>query len=75
MRIPGKGDREQALADIAAVPPSATDPVYGRSGPLISSGYRRPALSAGRSDRRTKLRRSSVRLEKPTIAQIDWGKA
>src|SRR5437660_1496066 len=35
MRIPGKDDREQALANIAAVPPPATDPVYGRSGPLI----------------------------------------
>jgi uncharacterized protein YjlB len=35
MRIPGKGDREQALANIAAVPPPATDPVCGRSGPLI----------------------------------------
>ena len=34
MRIPGKGDREQALANIAAVPPPATDPVCGRSGPL-----------------------------------------
>ena len=35
MRIPGKGDREQALANIAAVPPPATDPVCGRPGPLI----------------------------------------
>src|SRR3984893_2424097 len=35
MRIPGKGDREQALENIAAVPPPATDPVCGRSGPLI----------------------------------------
>ena len=35
MRVPGKGDREQALANIAAVPPPATDPVCGRSGPLI----------------------------------------
>ena len=35
MRIPGKGAREQALANIAAVPPPAIDPVYGRSGPLI----------------------------------------
>jgi uncharacterized protein YjlB len=35
MRIPGKGDREQALENIAAVPPPATDPVCGGSGPLI----------------------------------------
>ena len=35
MRVPGKGDREQALANIPVVPPPATDPVYGRSGPLI----------------------------------------
>ena len=35
MRIPGKDDREQALANIAAVPPPATDPACGRSGPLI----------------------------------------
>jgi hypothetical protein len=35
MRVPGKGDRERALANIAAVPPPATDPVCGRSGPLI----------------------------------------
>jgi len=31
----GKGDREQALENIAAVPPPATDPVCGGSGPLI----------------------------------------
>ena len=35
MRVPGKGDREQALANIAAVSLPATDPVCGRSGPLI----------------------------------------
>jgi uncharacterized protein YjlB len=35
MRVPGKGDREQAVANIAAVSLPATDPVYGRSGPII----------------------------------------
>jgi uncharacterized protein YjlB len=35
MRVPGKGDREQILANIMAVPLPATDPVGGRSGPLL----------------------------------------
>ena len=33
--VPGKGDREQAVANIAAVPLPATDPVLCTSGPLI----------------------------------------
>jgi uncharacterized protein YjlB len=37
MQVPGKGDRERALANIAAVPPPATDPVCGASGPLLES--------------------------------------
>jgi len=37
MRVPGKGDRERALANIAAVPPPATDPVCGAVGPLTES--------------------------------------
>jgi len=35
LRVPGKGDREAALASIAATPPPDTDPVCGASGPLI----------------------------------------
>lgn len=35
LRVPGKGDREQAVANIAAVPLPATDPVCGIPGPLI----------------------------------------
>jgi uncharacterized protein YjlB len=35
LRVPGKGDREQLVANIAAVPLPATDPVCGISGPLI----------------------------------------
>ncbi len=35
MRVPGKGDRERALINIAAVPLPARDPVHGRSGPLL----------------------------------------
>jgi uncharacterized protein YjlB len=35
MRVPGKGDRARALANIAAVPLPAGDPVGGRSGPLL----------------------------------------
>jgi uncharacterized protein YjlB len=35
MRVPGKGDRERVLANITAVPLPATDPVGGRSGPLL----------------------------------------
>jgi len=35
LRVPGKSDREHALVNIATVPSPATDPVYGRSGPLI----------------------------------------
>jgi uncharacterized protein YjlB len=35
LRVPGKGDREQALTNIAAVSLPANDPVCGRSGPLI----------------------------------------
>ena len=35
MRVPGKGDRERVLANIIAVPPPISDPVGGRSGPLI----------------------------------------
>jgi uncharacterized protein YjlB len=35
LRVPGKGDRQQAVANIAAVPLPATDPVRGISGPLI----------------------------------------
>ncbi len=35
MRVPGNGDRERALANIAAVPLPAADPVCGASGPLI----------------------------------------
>jgi uncharacterized protein YjlB len=37
MQIPGKGDRERALANITAVPPPAADPVCGASGPLLES--------------------------------------
>ena len=35
LRVPGKGDREQAVANIAAVPLPATDPVCGGYGPLV----------------------------------------
>jgi uncharacterized protein YjlB len=35
MRVPGAGERERALANIAAVPLPATDPVCGKSGPLL----------------------------------------
>ena len=35
MRVPGKGDRERALANIEAVPRPATDPVGGAGGPLL----------------------------------------
>ena len=35
LQVAGKGDRERAIANIAAVPVPATDPVCGRSGPLI----------------------------------------
>jgi uncharacterized protein YjlB len=35
MRVPGKADRERALAGIAAVPTPAADPVCGKSGPLV----------------------------------------
>ena len=35
MRVPGKGDRERVLANITAVPLPSTDPVGGRSGPLL----------------------------------------
>jgi uncharacterized protein YjlB len=35
LQVAGKGDRERAIANIAAVPVPATDPVRGRSGPLI----------------------------------------
>jgi uncharacterized protein YjlB len=35
MRVPGAGERERALANIAAVPLPAADPVHGRSGPLL----------------------------------------
>lgn len=34
MWLPPKGDRERALANIAAVPAPATDPVCGSSGPV-----------------------------------------
>jgi uncharacterized protein YjlB len=35
LQIPGKGERERALANIAAVPLPATDPVCGKSGPVV----------------------------------------
>jgi uncharacterized protein YjlB len=35
MRLPGKGDRERALANISAVPLPAGDPVAGHNGPLL----------------------------------------
>lgn len=35
MRVPGKGGREQVLANIIAVPVPVSDPVRGRSGPLL----------------------------------------
>ena len=35
LRVPGQGDRERALANIAAVPLPASDPVCGKSGPVI----------------------------------------
>ncbi len=35
MRVPGKGDRERALANVGAVPLPAGDPVAGRAGPLL----------------------------------------
>ena len=35
LQVAGKGDREQALANIAAVSLPATDPVCGSSGPII----------------------------------------
>jgi uncharacterized protein YjlB len=35
LQVPGKGDRERALANIAAVSLPATDPVCGKSGPVV----------------------------------------
>lgn len=35
MRVPGAAQRGRALANIAAVPLPATDPVCGKSGPLL----------------------------------------
>ena len=35
MKVPGRGDRERALANIERVPTPATDPVCGASGPLV----------------------------------------
>ena len=35
LRVPSEGDRGRALAKIAAVPLPATDPVCGRSGPVV----------------------------------------
>jgi uncharacterized protein YjlB len=35
MRVPGTGERERALVNIAAVPLPASDPVCGKSGPLL----------------------------------------
>jgi uncharacterized protein YjlB len=35
MRVPGKGDRERALAKIAAVPLPSSDPVSGKAGALV----------------------------------------
>ena len=35
MLVPGKDDRERAVANIAAVPMPVTDPVRGWSGPLL----------------------------------------
>jgi uncharacterized protein YjlB len=35
MRVPGASERERALANIAAVPLPATDPVCGKPGPLL----------------------------------------
>ena len=35
MRVPGKGDRLQAIANIAAVPLPASDPVGGTAGPIV----------------------------------------
>jgi uncharacterized protein YjlB len=35
MHVPGKGDRERILANIAAVALPVADPVGGRSGPLL----------------------------------------
>ena len=42
MQIPGKCDRELALANIAAVPQPGGDPVRGTSGPLTEC-WRAPA--------------------------------
>jgi uncharacterized protein YjlB len=35
LQVPGEGDRGRALVNIAAVPLPATDPVCGKSGPVI----------------------------------------
>src|SRR6516225_7384490 len=35
MCVPGAGERERALANVAAVPLPASDPVFGGSGPLL----------------------------------------
>jgi uncharacterized protein YjlB len=35
MRVPGKGERQRVLANIKAVPLPVSDPVGGRSGPLL----------------------------------------
>jgi uncharacterized protein YjlB len=35
MHVPGKGDRQQAITNIAAVPLPATDPVGGARGPIV----------------------------------------
>jgi uncharacterized protein YjlB len=35
MRVPGKGDRKQAITNIAAVPLPESDPVGGTAGPIV----------------------------------------
>jgi uncharacterized protein YjlB len=45
MRVPGKGDRGEAIANIAAVPLPASDPVGGAAGPIVED-WRAPAPRA-----------------------------
>ena len=46
MLVPGKGDHEHALANIAAVPAPPTDPVCGKSGPLIDRWHTTSSLES-----------------------------
>jgi hypothetical protein len=49
MQIPGKCDREHALANIVAVPSPGGDPVRGASGPLIERWRTPPSAESSRA--------------------------